>query len=179
MLFSLVFDRCCIYTCLDPLWSLFRARTFAFVILCCPKICQHARFYDTCYRSLGFRIGHSPLSIWSGDTCISYQETRQAARSVRHVTTENFGNILLCIPNCELFVLSFLMRFISEPFLGINAWGMTAGDRLVGKSSILAVETMSYLFVWTFKFRYGRVDKRYVRWGPPILHVEGYGILLF
>ena len=148
-------------------------------MLCYPKICQHARFYDTCYRSLGFRIRHSPLSIWSGHTCISYQETRQATGSVRHVTTENFGNILLCIPNCELFVLSFLMRFISEPFLGINAWGMTAGDRLIGKSSILAVETMSYLVVWTFKFRYGRVDKRYVRWGAPHLTCWGARYISF
>jgi len=61
----------------------------------------------------------------------------------------------------------FFMRFISKPFLGIN--GMTAGDRLIGKSSILAVETKSYLLVWTFRFRYGRVDTRYVRWGTPHL----------
>ena len=151
----------------------------AFVLLCCPKICQHARFYDTCYRSLGLRIRHSPLSVWSGHTCISYQETRQATRSVRHVITENFGNILLCIPNCELFVLSFWWDLFPSHFWVsmLEVWQLAIGS-LERARFWLSKPCLAWLFE-LLDFATDEFDRVCKMGYPPILHVEGYSILLF
>ena len=56
---------------------------------------------------------------------------------------------------------------------------MTAGDRLIGKSSILAVETMSYLVVELLDIATDESNRVCKIGYPPILHVEGYTILLF
>ena len=144
----------------------------------CPKIYHHVIFFDTFRYFLGFRIGHSPFSIWTTNTCISYLETRQATRCIWQVIVESFSNILLCIPNCEFLVLSFWWDLFPSHF---GVWMLGIWQLAIGSFERARSWLSKPCLIYVSGFLYLAMDelKQRGKMGPPIFPFAGHSILLF